>query len=142
MKVQKGFTLIELMIVVAIIGILAAVALPAYSSYVAKGKLIAGVASAESAKFIVAENFSFGNKLDERWEEPAATEDVESVKLAAATGIVTVVVNGVAGGEIATILLTPAMPAAGAVGSIVWACNIKGAGVTDSILPSSCSVGT
>ena len=57
-KTQQGFTLIELMIVVAIIGILAAIALPAYQDYTIRAKVSEGVIVASGAKATVAENLS------------------------------------------------------------------------------------
>ena len=62
-KTQQGFTLIELMIVVAIVGILAALALPAYQDYTVRSKVSEGLARAAEAKTSVAEFFSSNNRF-------------------------------------------------------------------------------
>ncbi len=76
-KAQQGFTLIELMIVVAIIGILAAVALPAYQDYTAKSKITSIVATAASGKAAMFDRYSDLGKMptdDQAKEEGSTTE--------------------------------------------------------------------
>lgn len=98
-QMQKGFTLIELMIVVAIIGILAAVALPAYQDYTKRAKMTEAIAFVAAAKTGVAEAFSDLNTLDGINTAKAglsATTTSQYVKsLTVKDGVITATVKGI-----------------------------------------------
>jgi type IV pilus assembly protein PilA len=79
---QLGFTLIELMIVVAIIGILASIAIPAYQDYIIRAKVTEGLSLAASAKTAVAENVMNGKPFNSGWTAPNATKNVSSIFIA------------------------------------------------------------
>lgn len=149
-SIQKGFTLIELMIVVAIIGILAAVALPAYQDYTIRARVSEGLSIAGGAKTLIGDSSATLVELNaaaDTWNAQAgnagaSSKYVTSTLIDRATGEITIAYNEANVGSIpagATLVLTPyvngtapdgsastvqlgASYAAGVTGQIDWGC--------------------
>lgn len=141
MKKQQGFTLIELMIVVAIIGILAAIAIPAYQDYTIRAQVSEGLNLSGGAKAAVTEFYqdqgAFPADNATAGLEAAGNitgKYVTSVTVGGA-GVITVLYGGDANANIQgdTLTLTPTDNA----GSVSWACA-DGGGLQNKWLPAAC----
>jgi type IV pilus assembly protein PilA len=121
---HKGFTLIELMIVVAIVGILAAIAIPAYQDYTVRARVSEGLSLASAAKTAVADTAQslggLANVTAANSGYPAPftpTQNVQNIVVAAG-GVITVTMTALAQGVVLTIT-----PLEEENGTITWRCT-------------------
>ena len=142
---QRGFTLIELMIVVAVIGLLASLALPSYQDYMVRARVSEGLGLASAAKTNVLDVVNSGNiatvtsGYKTGYTFGGATKNISNIDIAASTGVITITTTAAAGGG--SLLLVPfttsgttesALPAPTATsasidGAVQWKCLAKGA---------------
>lgn len=135
-KIIRGFTLIELMVVVMIVGILATCAIPAYQHYVVRARVTEGLTLATSAKLVVTEALLMHHSeehqvIGQGFQSPAVTENVASVRIDGETGAITVAFTPLAGDG--TIIFRPKVSSAG---QISWDC--KDGTLKSVYRPSTC----
>jgi len=136
---QHGFTLIELMIVVAIIGILAAIAIPAYQDYTIRAQVSEGLSLSSGAKASIGEYYALRgifptDNTEAGLEAPGNIVGKYVLSVAAAANVITVTFGNDAHAVISANAVT--LIATYNLGSIRWVCT--GVGIADKHLPAAC----
>jgi len=151
-KVQQGFTLIELMIVIAIIGILAAIALPAYQDYTVRAKVSEGAIAASAIKVGVTEMFADDGEAGlltyqgviAADQNNLQTDKITAVAVDGANGTITITMglisqlNGAADLVYVPQINGAAISDGNSTGSITWVCNGAGTTIDNKFLPANC----
>ena len=134
--VQKGFTLIELMIVVAIIGILAAVALPAYQDYTVRAKVSELILAASSARTTLAEKFQTDPSNIAAFGVGATINVIGKISTAEVQDAGTIIVTGAAASTStgASVTITMTATPNSVTGTMTWSC----VGTPGKYLPATC----